>query len=209
MLNKFIIKAFIIIAAFTTSTAVEGSLSADLAQNMTVSSSLSKGKTEIIIPFKAKGLSTGNINVASSIIRDQLRNVLRKDMGATYSVNVRIKNQGQNSNDKVLIVKFSSNKEKQIPLLEAAFKTLRRLSVEGISQEQAKIYQTLHQQRLKKETQKNSYWLSVLSHGAKKNISFTKFGSLDKRYDQINAASLKQTFKQINPFSNYRIIASL
>lgn len=187
----FVLFSLLFVSFITQSEAKEG-----FSYHVSQSNKLPMGKTVISIPVRIQNVQYANhrLGVARHIIKNRLMKVLRRDMGATYSVNVRIK---KSVFEKRLVISFSSDTERSQELIEATFQTLQNLVEKGVSKKEVETIKTIQTQRQEKNKTSNQYWIKNLSLREKHGFSLEGIVIVDKVIKNLRLNEVEDVVRQI------------
>ena len=107
-------------------------------------------------------LETHRLRAATSILQMRLRDVLREELGGTYSVRVRYSDTSPQPGYGTTTVQFSSSPENAERLTNVVMEDLDRLRREGPSETNVQVVKETEKRRLETSIRQNGYWLNSL-----------------------------------------------
>jgi predicted Zn-dependent peptidase len=206
-LYRQILSAVLLAVVFVGASCVDVSAAdaQEIASHLTVSERLSEGKTQINIPVKVDGIhyASHRLNASTRVIKEHLMQVLRREMGATYHVSVKVQT---HKSQKFVSISFSSAPERTQELIAATLDTLHMLSQKGATQKEVDAIKLSQRERLEQKLQNNDYWMRALVERTEKGYSIDGIKSTVSVIDSLTRQELSQTLKQVDPKDDYSIV---
>src|SRR5262245_48104781 len=123
-------------------------------------------RSQTVITFYAdtglEELETHRLQAATEVLEIRLRDILREQLGGTYSVGVNYSNTSPQSGYGVTSVQFGSAPENVESLTAAVMKEIDRLRREGPSAEDLRAVKEAEKNDLQTAMRQNGYWLNSL-----------------------------------------------
>jgi zinc protease len=143
---------------------------------------------------------------AASLLGIRLRDILREELGGTYSVGVNYDNPLPNKGYGAMRVQFGSAPENVQKLTDAVLKEVERLKKEGPSAEDVAKVQELERRDLEEATKQNSYWL-----GSMQTVHMLGWDPLGitrraQRIEKLSAPVLKEMFDKYFPLNRHTVV---
>jgi zinc protease len=123
-------------------------------------------RSQTVITFFAdtglEELETHRLQAATEVLEIRLRDILREQLGGTYSVGVDYSNTSPQPGYGVTSVQFGSSPENVESLTTAVMKEIDRLRQEGPSAEDVRAVKEAEKNDLQTAMRQNGYWLNSL-----------------------------------------------
>jgi zinc protease len=123
-------------------------------------------RSQTVITFFAdtglEELETHRLQAATEVLEKRLRDILREQLGGTYSVGVNYSNTSPEPGYGVTSVQFGSSPENVQSLTTAVMTEIARLRKEGPSAEDVRAVKEAEKNDLQTALRQNGYWLSSL-----------------------------------------------
>jgi zinc protease len=107
-------------------------------------------------------LETHRLQAATEVIQMRLRDILREQLGGTYSVGVNYSNTSPEPGYGTTSVQFASAPENVASMLDAVMREIERLRREGPSATDVQAVKEAEKNELQTALRQNPYWLNVL-----------------------------------------------
>ena len=164
-----------------------------------------KSQTQIVFtgPFEWNRQNRYVLRSLAEILRIRLREVLREDLGATYSVDVSGSADRDPKPEYSFTVRFGSAPERVSELVDAAFAQVDSLKRTGpTAEELAKVKE---QQRRARETdlRDNAYWLSALMAADRYGIDPREILSYGQLIDGLDVGAIGDAARRYLRTDNY------
>lgn len=143
---------------------------------------------------------------AASLLGIRLRDILREQLGGTYSVGVSYQNTLPQKGYGAMTVQFGSSPENVEPLTSAVLKEVERLKTQGPSDEDVAKVKELERRDLEEASKQNSYWLGSMQ--TVHMLGWDPIG-ITRRADRIetlSAAVLQEMFRKYFPVERYTVV---
>ena len=143
---------------------------------------------------------------AASLLGIRLRDILREELGGTYSVGVNYDNPLPNKGYGAMRVQFGSAPENVQKLTDAVLKEVERLKKEGPSADDVARVQELERRDLEEATKQNSYWL-----GSMQTVNMLGWDPVGitrraQRIEKLSAPVLKEMFTKYFPLNRHTVV---
>jgi zinc protease len=123
-------------------------------------------RSQTVITFFAdtglEELETHRLQAATEVLENRLRDILREQLGGTYSVGVNYSNTSPQPGYGVTSVQFGSAPENVQSLTTAVMTEIDRLKREGPSAEDVRAVKEAEKNDLQQAMRQNGYWLNSL-----------------------------------------------
>lgn len=142
---------------------------------------------------------------AATLLQMRLRDILREDLGGTYSVSVGYNNTMPSPGYGTTSISFGSAPENAQKLKAAVLAEIERLAREGPTEEDAA--KVREQQTRSRETalKQNGYWLGSLQSLLVNGRDPALLASGEERIAALTPARLKDAFQKYYPLSRYTV----
>jgi zinc protease len=107
-------------------------------------------------------LETHRLRAATSILQSRLRDVLREELGGTYSVGVGYSDTSPQAGYGTTTVQFGSSPENADRLAGVVMEELQKLRTDGPSETDVQIVKETEKRELQTSVRQNGYWLNSL-----------------------------------------------
>jgi zinc protease len=107
-------------------------------------------------------LETHRLRAATSILQSRLRDVLREELGGTYSVGVGYSDTSPQAGYGTTTVQFGSSPENADRLTNVVMEELDKLRKDGPSDSDVQVVKETEKRDLETSSQQNGYWLNSL-----------------------------------------------
>jgi zinc protease len=135
----------------------------------TVRETVRKGqepRSQTVISFFADTgldeMETHRLRAATQILQMQLRNILREELGGTYSVGVGYTDNSPQAGYGTISVQFGSSPENAEPLTKAVLSEVARLQREGPAASAVQVVKEGEKNELQTSFKQNGYWMNSL-----------------------------------------------
>lgn len=149
------------------------------------------------------------LRVASAILRTRLREILREELGATYSVSVGTGNMLPLPGYGTVGIGFGSAPENVDKMVAAVMKEVQRLRDEGPSAEDLQKQQEIERRELETSEKQNGYWLGSLETSRLLGIDPKRIAHRRERVDLLTVDNLHATFQKYFPPDRYTQVSLL
>lgn len=130
--------------------------------------------------------------VLRSILRNRLTEVLREELGATYSPGVGVQSNPQLSGYGYIFANVTTKPSQVQKVLEATQVVGRKLATTGVTEDEVnRAVQPLIQD-LSSSLESNSYWMTVLNDAQSDKFGLERYRQRESTYRAITAGDLKE-----------------
>jgi zinc protease len=143
---------------------------------------------------------------AASLLGIRLRDILREELGGTYSVGVSYDNMLPQKGYGAMTVRFGSSPENVQKLTDAVLKEVERLKTQGPSAEDVAKVQELERRDLEEATKQNAYWLGSLQTVHMLGWDPLSITRRADRIEKLSAPVLQEMFKKYFPLDRYTVV---
>ncbi len=144
-------------------------------------------------------------NGAASLLQIRLRDLLREDLGGTYSVSADYSNTLPSPGYGTSSISFGSSPENAEKLTAAVLKEVQRLAAEGPTAEDAAKVREQERRELETALKQNGYWLGGLQTLITTGRDPALLATSGERIDTITPDRLKAAFQKYYPMNRYTI----
>jgi zinc protease len=143
---------------------------------------------------------------AASLLSIRLRDILREELGGTYSVGVSYNNTLPVKGYGAMTVQFGSSPENVEKLTSAVLKEVDRLKREGVTAEDVAKVKELERRDLEEATKQNAYWL-----GSMQTVHMLGWDPLGitrraDRIEKLSAPVLQEMFRKYFPLERHTVV---
>jgi zinc protease len=143
---------------------------------------------------------------AASLLGIRLRDILREELGGTYSVGVNYDSTLPLKGYGAMRVQFGSAPENVQKLTDAVLKEVDRLKKEGPSAEDVAKVQELERRDLEEATKQNAYWLGSLQTVHMLGWDPLGITRRQQRIEKLSAPVLKEMFTKYFPLDRHTVV---
>ena len=148
-------------------------------------------------------------NGAASLLQIRLRDLLREDLGGTYSVSADYSNVLPSPGYGTSTISFGSSPENAEKLTAAVLAELKRLATEGPTAEDAAKVREQEKRELETSLKQNGYWLGGLQTLITLGRDPALLASSGDRIETITPERLKAAYQKYYPMNRYTIATLL
>ena len=164
-----------------------------------------KSQTAIVFsgPFEYEQMTRIQIRAMSQILEDRLREILREDLGGTYSVSVSPNYVKQPKGEYQVSIEFGSAPDRADGLIKAIFKEIDAFKANGPTDKQLNDEKEGLIREYETNIKQNGYVLSQLSVRYEYGEDLTSLFSLPDYYKRIDAAMVRDAARKYLNTSRY------
>jgi zinc protease len=143
---------------------------------------------------------------AASLLGIRLRDILREELGGTYSVGVSYNSTLPLKGYGAMTVQFGSAPENVQKLSDAVLKEVERLKTQGPTAEDVAKVKELERRDLEEATKQNSYWVGSMQTVHMLGwdpVGITRRG---ERIEKLSGPVLQEMFKKYFPLDRYTVV---
>lgn len=148
-------------------------------------------------------------NGAASLLQIRLRDLLREDMGGTYSVSADYSNTLPSPGYGTSTISFGSSPENASKLAAAVLTEVTRLAAEGPTAEDAAKVREQEKRELETSLKQNGYWLGELQTSITLQRDPALLSSSGDRIETITPERLKAAYQKYYPMNRYTVATLL
>ena len=137
--------------------------------------------------------------MAGNILRRRLREILREELGTTYSVGVQFNNPSLVSDYGTISVSYSSAPENADRMADTTLAVIRALQKSGPKPEEIASLQELERRDLETSEKQNAYWLGSLQLVHQLGFDPLRVAKRRERIDLLTAENLHEAFQHFMP----------
>jgi zinc protease len=138
----------------------------------------------------------GRVRAAADVLETRLRDILREDLGSTYSVGVGFSSLRPQVAYGTVSISFGSAPENRARMLEAIWHEIARLQSEGPSAAEVEKVREIARRELEVSMQENQWWLWSLHEAHRMGWDPPTIQRERARIDALDAQSLRETFRR-------------
>ena len=140
---------------------------------------------------------------AASLLQIRLRDILREDLGGTYSVGASYSNTMPDPSYATTSVRFGSSPDNASKLSAEVLTEIRRLAAEGPTAEDAAKVREQARRELEVAERQNGYWTSALTDAVVNGRDAAAIATRAARIDRLTPELLKSAYERYFPVSRY------
>ena len=148
-------------------------------------------------------------NGAASLLQIRLRDLLREDLGGTYSVSADYSNTLPSPGYGTSTISFGSSPENAEKLTAAVLTEITRLAREGPTPEDAAKVREQEKRELETSLKQNGYWLGALQTMITLRRDPALLASSNDRIETITPERLKAAYQKYYPMNRYTVATLL
>jgi zinc protease len=146
---------------------------------------------------------------AAALLQMRLRDILREQLGGTYSVSTDYSNILPSPGYGTTTISFGSSPENAEKLTDEVVKEIRRLAAEGPTEEDAAKVREQEKRELEEALRQNGYWLGGLQTLIVNGRDPALLATSGSRIESLTAARLKEAFAKYYPMDRYTVATLL
>lgn len=143
------------------------------------------------------------LRVATGILRIKLREILREELGGTYSVSASATNSRPLPGYGTVSISFGSAPGNVEAMVGRVLREIERLRAEGPTDEDVRNQQELERRELETAEKQNNYWLSSLDTAELLGLDPRRIAKRRERIDLLTRENLHATFQKYLPLDRY------
>lgn len=155
---------------------------------------------------KLDELEMHRARAAAALLGVRLRDILREDLGGTYSVSVAYDNSMPQTGYGAMTVQFGSDPANIEKLTSEVLKEVERLKSKGPSAEDVARVQELERRDLETAMKQNAYWIGSLQTVHMLGWDPASITRREERIQKLTPQVLHQTFKAYFPTDRYTVV---
>ena len=146
---------------------------------------------------------------AAALLQMRLRDVLREDLGGTYSVSADYSHVLPTRGYGTTSISFGSAPDAAEKLVEAVMAEITRLATEGPTAEDAAKVREQEKRELETALKQNGYWLGGLQTAVVLGRDPAQLASGEERIEKLTAEALKVALQRYCPMDRYTVATLL
>jgi len=143
---------------------------------------------------------------ATSVLEIRLRDLLREELGGTYSVGVGYTNTQPQPGYGTMSVQFGSAPENAEKLVQAVFDEVHRLQREGPSADDMQKIKEIERRGLETSVRQNGYWMNSLQTMHVLGWDPRRIAQRFERVDSLTGEQVQAAFRKYFPMNRYTIV---
>jgi len=167
-------------------------------------------RSQTVISFFADAggdeLEAHRLRAATAVLEAKLRDILREELGGTYSVSVGYGDTLPETGYGTTSVQFGSSPENVQKLTEAVMKEVDRLRRDGPSEADVKAVKEAEKNDLQESYKSNDFWLGSLQTAAILNRDPKRIALRLERADSLTPDNIHAAFTKYFPADRYTIV---
>jgi len=148
-------------------------------------------------------------NGAAALLQMRLRDILREQLGGTYSVSTDYSNTLPSPGYGTSSISFGSSPENAESLTAEVLKEIKRLATEGPTEEDAQKVREQEKRELEEALKQNGYWLGGMQSLVTMGRDPAVMAGSASRIDALTPAALKAAFVKYYPMTRYTVATLL
>ncbi len=167
-------------------------------------------RSQTVISFFANTgldeLEVHRLRAATSVLENRLRDILREDMGGTYSVGVGYSDTTPDPGYGTTVVQFGSAPENVEKLTTAVMTELDRLRRDGPSAADVDKVKQAEKNDLRTSMRQNGYWLNSLQTAHLLGRDPKRIAQRIERAESLNVENVHEAFRKYFPADRYTVV---
>ena len=143
---------------------------------------------------------------ATSVLEMRLRDLLREELGGTYSVGVGYTNTQPQPGYGTMSVQFGSAPENAEKLVQAVFDEVGRLQREGPSADDMQKIKEIERRGLETSVRQNGYWINSLQTVHVLGWDPHRIAQRFERVDSLTGEQVQAAFRKYFPMDRYTLV---
>jgi zinc protease len=167
-------------------------------------------RSQTVISFfadaSADEFEAHRLRAATGVLEARLRDILREELGGTYSVSVGYGDTLPETGYGTTTVQFGSSPENVQKLTDAVMKEVDRLRREGPSETDVKAVKEAEKNDLQESYKSNDFWLGSLQTAAILNRDPKRIALRLERADSLTPDNVHAAFQKYFPADRYTVV---
>ena len=151
-------------------------------------------------------LETHRLRAAATVLEMHLREILREELGGTYSVGVGYSDTSPQSGYGTTSVQFGSSPDNANKLEKAVMSELDRLKREGPSDSDLQIVKETEKRELETSLRQNGYWLNSLQAVHILGRDPRRIPQRSERTDSLTKDNIHAMLQKYFPLDRYTVL---
>ena len=151
-------------------------------------------------------LETHRLRAATSILQTRLRDVLREELGGTYSVGVAYADTSPQPGYGTTSVQFGSSPENAERLTNVVMQELERFRREGPSETDVQVVKETEKRELETSMRQNGYWLNSLQAMHLLDRDPRRILQRTERAESLSQANIHAVIRKYFPPDRYTVV---
>jgi len=167
-------------------------------------------RSQTVISFfadaSADEFESHRLRAATTVLEAKLRDILREELGGTYSVSAGYGDNLPETGYGTTTVQFGSSPENVQKLTDAVMKEIDRLRREGPSEADVKAVKETEKNDLQESYKTNDFWLGSLQTAAILNRDPKRIALRIERTESLTPENIHNAFKKYFPADRYTVV---
>jgi zinc protease len=179
-------------------------------QRETVAKGQEPRANTVITFFSDTGLDeaqTARVRAAADIVENKLRDILREQLGGTYSVSVGYSDTSPQAGYGTTTVQFGSSPENAEKLSAAVMTEVERLRREGPTASDLQIVKEADKNDLAQALRQNNYWLNALQSSQILGRDPRSIPNRAQRTDALTVENVHEAIQKYLPGDRYTVVS--
>jgi zinc protease len=170
-------------------------------------------RSQTVISFfadaSADEMEAHRLNAATQVLQNRLRDILREELGGTYSVGAGYSDRNPEHGYGTTVVQFGSSPENVEKLTAAVMKEIDRLRREGPSDADVTAVKQAERNALEENFKNNGYWLNSLQTMAVLERDPKRIALRMERAESVSRENIHAAFKRYFPENRHTVVSLL
>jgi zinc protease len=167
-------------------------------------------RSQTVISFfadaSADEFEAHRLQAATTVLENKLRDILREELGGTYSVGAGYTNTLPETGYGMTTVQFGSSPENVQKLTDAVLKEVERLRRDGPTEADVRAVKETEKNDLQEAYKTNNFWLGSLQTAAILNRDPKRIALRIERADSLTTENVHAAFKKYFPADRFTIV---
>ena len=146
------------------------------------------------------------IGAATTVLQTRLRDILREDLGQTYTVSVGLSQSLPQKGDGHIQVTFGAAPENIQAMTDRVMQEIKRLQAEGPSPELVNNAKETARRGYETSLKENQYWMRRLQSAQMYGTEPGEILQRSKRIDGVTPAAVQDVFKKYFPLDRFTVV---
>jgi zinc protease len=151
-------------------------------------------------------METHRLRAATSVLQMRLRDVLREELGGTYSVGVGYSDTAPQPGFGTTTVQFGSSPDNAAKLTAAVMEELEKLRRDGPTDSEVQIVKETEKRDLETSLKQNAYWLNSLQAQHLLGRDPLRILQRPERADTLSAENIHAAFRKYFPPDRHTVV---
>jgi zinc protease len=147
-----------------------------------------------------------NVSAATTVLEGALRDILREELGQTYSVSVRLEQPLPQRGAGHIAVSFAAAPENIDGMIERSLREIQRLQRDGPSSDVVERAKELARRIDETDLRQNGHWMNALLQARMRGRDPVEVAQRNDRIDRVTRETVQRAFAGYFPFDRFTVV---